>query len=109
MFLERLNSLIEEKNISIYQLSKETGISEALFSKWKKNEFTTPQKNTVNKLSKYFNVSKKYLLGQTNDKNPSEDEKIENNLKEINEIYLSLNEKNQKLYMNIGKLLQESE
>lgn len=109
MFLQRLQELIDEKNISIYQLSKETGISEAMFSKWKKNKFNTPQKNTINKLSKFFGVSKNYLLGISDDKTPNEEEKMENELKEVYEIYQCLNDKNKKIFINIGKLLKESE
>ena len=51
MFWERLNQLINTRNISFYKLGKETGISSGTFSQWKKNK-TTQQKELVNKISK---------------------------------------------------------
>ena len=113
MFWERLNQLINTRNISFYKLGKETGISSGTFSQWKKNK-TTPQKELVNKISKYFNVSVDYLLGKIDDelmeenittlKEPKEEYKTEPTT-EIYNIYEKLNDNNKKILKDIGKTI----
>lgn len=113
MFWERLNQLINTRNISFYKLGKETGISSGTFSQWKKNK-TTPQKELVNKISKYFNVSVDYLLGKIDDelmeenittlKEPKEEYKTEPTT-EIYNIYEKLNDNNKKILTDIGKTI----
>ena len=117
MFWERFNLLINERNISFYKLSKETGISSGTFSQWKKNK-TTPQKELVNKIAKYFNVSVDYLIGKTDERNLSNVEVEKDiNLKEPKEeykpeptaeiynIYENLNDNNKKILTDIGKTI----
>lgn len=113
MFWERLNQLINTRNISFYKLGKETGISSGTFSQWKKNK-TTPQKELINKISKYFNVSVDYLLGKIDDelmeenittlKEPKEEYKTEPTT-EIYNIYEKLNDNNKKILTDIGKTI----
>lgn len=114
MFWERLNQLMTKKNISFYTLSKETGISSGTFSQWKKNKTTNPQKELVNKISKYFNISVDYLLGKIDDeliednitilKEPKEEYKTEPTA-EIYNIYEKLNDNNKKILTDIGKTI----
>lgn len=64
MFKDIFIQLLEERNISAYKLSKDTGISEALISYWK-NGKQQPKYDSINLLCDYFGVSADYLLGRT--------------------------------------------
>ena len=117
MFWNRLNQLINERNITSYKVSKETGISQGTFSQWKNNH-KKPQKDLINKIAKYFNVSVDYLLGKTDEQNisnveiekditlkePKEEYKIEPTA-EIYNIYDKLNDTNKKILTDIGKTI----
>lgn len=59
-----LNAMAQ-KNISAYKLSKQTGISESLFSKWKKNPTSEISSCNLVKIADYLNCSVDYLLGRT--------------------------------------------
>ncbi len=58
---ERIKNIAEKKNVSFYKLSKETGISQATFSKWK-SERKCPSTEMLLKVASYFNVTVDYLL-----------------------------------------------
>lgn len=58
-----LNKL-QEENISPYRLAKDTGISESLFSKWKKNPTSEISSSTLALISEYLGCSVDSLLGQ---------------------------------------------
>ena len=55
-------------NITAYQMSKETGISEALISH-RKSGRQLPKYDSINLLCDYFDVSADYLLGRTDNPN----------------------------------------
>ena len=117
MFWERLNQLINEKNITFYKVSKETGISQATFSQWRSHPKTNPQKDLINKIAKYFNVSVDYLIGKTDERNISNLEEKDITLNESKEeykkeptaeiynIYDKLNDTNKKILTDIGKTI----
>jgi len=56
--------LLQNRNITAYRLSKDTGISEALISNWKSGR-QLPKYDSIILLCDYFNVSADYLLGRT--------------------------------------------
>lgn len=78
MFKDIFSNLLQKNNISTSQLSKETGISEAVLSKWK-NGKTKPNYDNIKKLSQFFNVSISYLF--------EVDENITYNIRENNSVY----------------------
>lgn len=63
---ERLAELMEEKQITAYRLSQETGITQATLSRWKSGK-NSPSSETLKILAKYFHVSANYLLGNTSE------------------------------------------
>lgn len=57
-----LEKLLLEKNLSVYRLSKETGIATSTFSDWK-NGRSTPKTDKLKKIADYLDVSLDYLTG----------------------------------------------
>lgn len=57
--------IVKNKNISAYKLSKETGISESLFSKWKSKPTSEISSSNLAKIADYLDCSVDYLLGRT--------------------------------------------
>ena len=118
MFWKRLNELMQEKNITFYKLSKETGITESAFSKWKKDKYKNPQQETVDKISQYFEVSSDYLLGKTDERDisnnveekditlnePKEEYILEKDI-ELYNLYKKLNNSNKKMLLDIGNTI----
>lgn len=56
---------LENRGISAYRVAKETGISESLFSKWKKNPTSEIASQTLVLIADYLDCSVDYLLGRT--------------------------------------------
>ncbi len=63
MFKDIFKQLIQNANITAYQLSKETGLSESLISNWKSGR-QLPKYDSLVILADYFNVSGDLLLGR---------------------------------------------
>lgn len=68
MFSEIFKQIIQNSGLSVYQISKDTGISESLMSQWKSGR-QLPKYDSLNILADYFNVSGDYLLGRTDNPN----------------------------------------
>lgn len=59
--------IIKQRNISAYKLAKETGISESLFSKWKKKPTSEIASSNLVKIADYLGCSVDHLLGRTDE------------------------------------------
>ena len=66
MFSDIFKQLLQKNNVTAYQMSKDTGISELLISNWKSGR-QLPKYDSLNTLADYFGVSGDFLLGRTND------------------------------------------
>lgn len=64
MFSDIFKQLIQNSGLSVYKISKDTGISESLMSQWKSGR-QLPKYDSLIVLANYFNVSGDYLLGRT--------------------------------------------
>lgn len=62
IFVENLESEMAKKNVTYYQISKNTNIAHSTFSKWK-NRKANPTIDTLLTVCKYLNVSADKLLG----------------------------------------------
>lgn len=60
---ERIESLIKRENISAYKLGKDTGISTASLTDWKKGR-SSPKLDKLKTIADYFGVSVYYLTGE---------------------------------------------
>ena len=52
--------LLQKNNVTSYQVSKDTGISQSIFTNWKQRK-NNPSLNTLSKLADYFNVPIDYF------------------------------------------------
>lgn len=57
MNTRKIKDLMKEKNISIYRLSKETGISDSLLGKILNGKVENPRIQTVKQIAKALNVA----------------------------------------------------
>lgn len=67
-FSERLSLLMENRNVSAYKLSKDTGITQALLGKYKRGA-NIPSIDKASIIADYFGVTTDYLLGRTDNPN----------------------------------------
>lgn len=58
---EKFENLLNARNVSFYEISKQTGIAPATFYAWKNGEYT-PKADKLLKIADYFGVSIDYFL-----------------------------------------------
>ena len=98
-FIENLIKIMDERQITAYQLEKDTGIKQATFGKWKKGSQPTLDKILI--ILNYFQVSADELL-DTNLTNLSENDK------ELLELFHQLPEREQiKLIGKVEELVEK--
>ncbi len=66
---ERFLELLDEKGITSYRVSKETGVSQSVLSGWKNGR--TPIHGNLKIIADYFHVSVDWLKGTSNEKKPA--------------------------------------
>ena len=67
---EIFERLLQSRNVTAYQVSKATGISQSTLSDWK-NGRSVPKMDKMQKIADYFGVTVDYLLGAEKDPAPS--------------------------------------
>lgn len=58
---KKFEKLLNDRGVSAYQVSKDTGIATATLSEWKNGTYT-PKADKLMKLAEYFGVSIEYFL-----------------------------------------------
>jgi transcriptional regulator with XRE-family HTH domain len=66
---ERLKQLREEKDVSLEEVARVTGISKSLMSRYERG-LVEPGLKALSKLVKYYNVSLDWLFGFTDKRDP---------------------------------------
>jgi transcriptional regulator with XRE-family HTH domain len=64
---ELLEQLLKERGITAYRLAKETGVTTATLTSWKKGIYT-PKLDKLQKIADYFGVSVEYFMGESEEK-----------------------------------------
>ena len=64
---EMILQILEERNITPYRLSKDTGISQSLFNSWKRKPSSNIYSGNLVLIADYLGCSVDYLLGRTED------------------------------------------
>ena len=67
---EIFEKLLEERNLTVAEVSRATGISQSTFSNWKSRRNKLSAANAI-KLSSFFNVTVGYLMGEESEDHPS--------------------------------------
>ena len=62
MNTRKIKDLMKEKNMSIYRLSKETGISDSLLGKILNGKVENPRIQTVKQIAKALNVTRDEIV-----------------------------------------------
>ena len=73
MFFNRFKALCDERNISVYRACTDIGLNRSAVAKWKAGG--KPNGSTAAKLAEYFGVTTDYLLEQTDEKTPAENQR----------------------------------
>lgn len=68
----RISALCIQKGVTPYRMCKEIGIQGSIVSDLKSGRKKTINIETATKIADFFDVSADYLLGRTDDANPSE-------------------------------------
>lgn len=74
---ERFVQLLQERNITAYRVSKETGVTQTTLSDWKTGR-GTPKTATLKKIADFFNVSLDWLTGNSDQRTIYSDNEIDN-------------------------------
>lgn len=66
------SKLLNERGVTAYKVSKETGVTQSTLSDWKRGR-STPKTDNMKKIADYFGVSIDYLMTgkESNDENTS--------------------------------------
>ena len=99
--------LLKQKGVTVYRVSKETGISQTTFIEWRQGKYT-PKLDKLQKIADYFGVSVDYLLGNEPKEKPAgqtTDEPNEKILKFV-EILRELPEDKLDLVIEMSKALR---
>lgn len=105
---------IQERDISAYRLAKETGISESLFSKWKKHPTSEIVSSNLTRIADYLGCSVDSLLGREEQQNkPTPIEKDGLNEDEMEHLFMSYVQKltpdQQKMLLAQMQVMKESQ
>ena len=99
-FAERLKELRKEKQLTVEQLANNIGSAKSTISRYENGR--EPKGDIIRLLTNYFNVSIDYLMGISDNRNPSTDKEIKNFIEvEFDDENLKLNKE------NIEKLLKK--
>lgn len=58
---DKFEKLLKERNLTAYQVAKDTGIASATFSSWKSGKYT-PKADKLKKIADYFGVAIEVFL-----------------------------------------------
>lgn len=59
---EKFQKLLEERNVTAYEVAKQTGVAQSTLSAWKSGEYT-PKVDKLISIADYFGVPLSYFLG----------------------------------------------
>ena len=65
--------IVQEKGLTAYRVAKDTGISPTVFSDWKSGK-SSPKIDKIKKIADYLNVSEDYLMGNTDNPQPIDEQ-----------------------------------
>ena len=82
---EIFEHLLEERGVTAYRVSKETGVTTATLTSWKQGKYT-PKPEKLQKIADYFGVSLSYLMTGQEDVSENEPKLKARDKRDINSI-----------------------
>ena len=82
---EIFEHLLEERGVTAYRVSKETGVTPATLTSWKQGKYT-PKPEKLQKIADYFGVSLSYLMTGQGDVSENEPQLKARDARDINSI-----------------------
>lgn len=64
---DRILQIINERGLTTYRVARETGLTNSMFSLWKKKPTSKIYSGNLVLIADYLNCSVDYLLGRTDD------------------------------------------
>ena len=110
---DRVKQLINEKGVTVYEVSVRTGISQATLSRILNNSTAKMMLYNIYKLADYFNVSRDWLNSGKGEKTKKADPiELKDRVYGLENVRLTimvelLEERNAKLEKQVGELLRE--
>ena len=99
MFKKRFVILCNKKGVPPTVACQAIGLSNATFSKWDDN--SVPRRATLQKFADYFGVSVDYLLGNEDEKKPTDDGELSDVESALLELFRTLPEESQRMYLEV--------
>ncbi len=101
----RFQDLLEKKNITAYNVAKNTGVTTATLTSWKQGKYV-PKNDKLEAIANYLGVTVSYILNGSNE--DSVFPTFEPEHVEIIELYSKLNKEQKDAFMNILRSLAQS-
>lgn len=79
---EIFEKLLQSRGVSAYKVSKETGISTATLTSWKKGNYV-PKADKLQKIADYFGVDIDYLMGNVSENKNEEQYYLNDDAKDM--------------------------
>ncbi|MCI8439847.1 MAG: helix-turn-helix transcriptional regulator [Oscillospiraceae bacterium] len=64
---DRILKILSERGITTYKLAKETGVTNSMFTEWRKKPSSKIYSGNLVRIADYLGCSVDYLLGRTED------------------------------------------
>ena len=106
---ERLDSLCKEREIKGARMCRDLGISKSLMTDLKSGRKKGVNADTAEKLASYFDVSVPYLLGKEENKKPTEDDGLSENIKALIDFAKTVPEDKVELVLKLMRTIVEDE
>lgn len=106
---ERLCSLCEDKGIKGGRMCTELGISKSLMTDLKSGRKKGVNAETAQKIASYFDVSVGYLLGEEDEKKPTDDDRLSENMKQLIDFVKNVPEEKAELVLKVMRTIVEGD
>ena len=100
---ERIKALVDNSGLSYQELEKLTGIKKSSLQRYASGVTTKIPLDVIEKLSKAFHISQKYLMGWDEKETP--DQLVLTGVdKELYELLMQIPEEQKKLFLEMGRV-----
>lgn len=104
-----INTLCENKGIKGAKMCNDVGISKGLLTDLKMGRRTGVSAVTAQKIASYFNVSVGYLLGEEDEKKPTDDDRLSENMKQLIDFVKNVPEEKAELVLKVMRTIVEGD